>query len=113
MQTISYFSCHFHYVDSLTWLCIRSMMQRLVVARLEQGRATLCFNMSEDDCDYVLDFLEQMDIAYLHPRRDSLHVSLLASQYSNVQIKAGTIRKAIPSASPLMKKNPKSNRIKV
>ena len=100
MKTTSYFSCHFHYVDSLSWLCIRRMMQKLVIARLEQGRAIVCFNVSLDDCQCIMDFVEQMDIAYLHPRRDSLHVSLLASQYSNFHVKAETIQKTKRSAHP-------------
>lgn len=104
MKQVNYLVCHFHYVESLTWLCIRRMVQRLIVARLEQGRAAVSFSLDLAEVELLRDFLEQMDTAYLHPRRDSLHVSLLASQYSNLRVKPNEVRMTPSSAIPEEKK---------
>ena len=87
-KEINYFSCHFHKVDSLTWLAMRSFLQRIMVQRVERCSDQVCVLVNPDTFQVISDFLFDMDTAYLHPRRDALHVSLLASQYSNIQIPA-------------------------
>lgn len=104
MEKVNYLSCHFHKVESLTWLCTRKLLQRVVIARVVQGADAVRLELTKDECENLREFLEQMDIAYLHPRRDSLHVSLLASQYSTLNVSPETIRMATPSANPLMNK---------
>lgn len=87
-KEINYFSCHFHKVDSLTWLATRTMLQRILINRIEAGCDKFVFEVSQDDFQVISDFLFDMDVAYMHPRRDAMHVSLVASQYSNVQLPA-------------------------
>lgn len=87
-KEINYFCCHFHKVDSLTWLAVRTMLQKVLVQRVEAGTDKVVFEVSEDDFRVISDFLFDMDVAYLHPRRDAMHVSLMASQYSNIQLPA-------------------------
>lgn len=87
-KEINYFCCHFHKVDSLTWLAVRTMLQNVLVKRVEAGTDKVVFEVSQDDFQVISDFLFDMDVAYLHPRRDAMHVSLLASQYSNIKLPA-------------------------
>lgn len=87
-KEINYFSCHFHKVDCLTWLATRTLLQRILVHRIEAGCDKFVFEVSQDDFKVISDFLFDMDVAYLHPRRDAMHVSLMASQYSNIQLPA-------------------------
>lgn len=87
-KEINYFCCHFHKVDSLTWLAVRTMLQKVLVQRVVAGTDKVVFEVSEDDFRVISDFLFDMDVAYLHPRRDAMHVSLMASQYSNIQLPA-------------------------
>lgn len=87
-KEINYFSCHFHKVDCLTWLATRTMLQRILINRIEAGCDKFVFEVSQDDFQVISDFLFDMDVAYLHPRRDAMHVSLMASQYSNIQLPA-------------------------
>lgn len=87
-KEINYFCCHFHKVDSLTGLAVRTMLQKDLVQRVEAGTDKVVFEVSEDDFRVISDFLFDMDVAYLHPRRDAMHVSLMASQYSNIQLPA-------------------------
>lgn len=87
-KEINYFCCHFHKVDSLTWLAIRTMLQKILVQRVEAGTDRVVFEVSRDDFQVISDFLFDMDVAYMHPRRDAMHVSLMASQYSNIQLPA-------------------------
>lgn len=87
-KEINYFCCHFHKVDSLTWLAVRTMLQKVLIQRVIAGTDKVVFEVSEDDFRVISDFLFDMDVAYLHPRRDAMHVSLMASQYSNIQLPA-------------------------
>lgn len=89
-KEINYFCCHFHKVDSLTWLAVRTMLQKVLIQRVEAGTDKVVFEVSENDFRVISDFLFDMDVAYLHPRRDAMHVSLMASQYSNIQLPART-----------------------
>lgn len=64
------------------------MLQKVLIQRVEAGTDKVVFEVSEDDFRVISDFLFDMDVAYMHPRRDALHVSLMASQYSNIQLPA-------------------------
>lgn len=97
-KEFNYFCCHFHKVDCLTWLATRTMLQKILVQRVETGTDTVIFKVSEDDFQVIFDFLFDMDVAYLHPRRDAMHVSLMASQYSNIQLPARAAISSLHSA---------------
>lgn len=111
-KEINYFSCHFHKVDSLTWLAMRSFLQGIMVQRVERCSDQVCVLVNPDTFQVISDFLFDMDVAYLHPRRDAMHVSLMASQYSNVQIPARTAiisrnSKDVPRAAAKFSPSPK------
>ena len=72
----------------MTWLATRTILRRIQINRIEAGCNKFVFEVSKDDFQVISDFLFDMDVAYMHPRRDAMHVSLMASQYSNIQLPA-------------------------
>lgn len=86
-KIFSYLACHYHKVDTITWLNVRAMLNNALLARIKQGREFLTLHMSNDDFDTISEFVEQMDTAYLHPRRDSYHIHILQTTYSNFRPK--------------------------
>lgn len=107
MKHYDYLACHFHKVEGLVWLRIREVLNDLLISRVEAGQQKFVFTVSDDDFDTIQDFVEQMDIAYLHPRRDSYHIAFLQSIYSGWKVPAcflARIRKN-PLANAFTKKN--------
>ena len=101
MKHYDYLACHFHKVDGITWLRIREVLNNLLISRVEAGEQKFAFTVSDDDFDTIRDFVEQMDIAYLHPRRDSYHIAFLASIYSGWKVPEYLLAR--------MRKNPLAN----
>lgn len=107
MKHYDYLACHFHKVEGLVWLRIREVLNDLLISRVEAGQQKFAFTVTDDDFDTIRDFVEQMDIAYLHPRRDSYHIAFLASVYSGWKVPAcflARLRKN-PLANAFTKKN--------
>ena len=85
---------------------VHDLLDRLLLARVRAGGSSFVFTLSNDCFEAIRDFVEQMDVAYLHPRRDSFQVSLLAARYSNFSIgQAKMPRKRAISACLAKKKN--------
>lgn len=82
MKHYDYLACHFHKVEGLVWLRIREVLNNLLISRIKAGQQKFAFTVSNDDFETIRDFVEQMDTAYLHPRRDSYHIAYLQSIYS-------------------------------
>lgn len=98
--------CHFHYCDTLTWMQVHDLLDRLLLARIRAEESSFVFTLSNDCFETIRDFVEQMDVAYLHPRKDSFQVSLLAARYSNFSIgKEKMPRKRALTAYLAKKKN--------
>lgn len=107
MKHYDYLACHFHKVDGITWLRIREVLNSLLLGRVRAGEQKFAFTVSDDDFYTIRDFVEQMDIAYLHPRRDSYHIAFLQSIYSGWKVPAcflARLRKN-PLANAFTKKN--------
>ena len=107
MTHYDYLACHFHKVEGLVWLRIREVLNNLLISRIKAGQQKFAFTVSNDDFDTIRDFVEQMDVAYLHPRRDSYHIAYLQSIYSAWRVPAcflARIRKN-PLANAFTKKN--------
>lgn len=79
---------------------VHDLLDRLLLARVRAGKSTFVFTLSDDSFETIRDFIEQMDIAYLHPRRDSFQVSLLAARYSNFSNGMGKMprKRALPAS---------------
>ena len=106
-KNYGYLACHFHRVEALTWLRVRTMLNELLLGRVQSNSQYLTYQVSDEDFETIRDFVEQMDIAYLHPRRDSYHLQLLQTIYSTF-----TLPKKSPflSCLPTDEKKPKSRK---
>lgn len=58
-------------------------MQSLMLSRVQAGSEAFLFSIDNPTLETIGEFIEQMDTAYIHPRRDSYHVSLCSEGYSN------------------------------
>lgn len=74
--------CHYHRCDTITWLHVRTILDKLLLSRLYAGTNSFSFHLDDHSFEVIRDFTEQMDTAYLHPRRDSLHLSLIRDRYN-------------------------------
>ena len=86
MKQTSYLLTHFHKVETWTWLRTRTYLCELLVARLQAGRECLAFRLSDFDFETLRDFMEQMDTAYLHPRREAAHQRVCQAIYGQMAI---------------------------
>ena len=75
--------CRFHACDTLRWLHLRDWLQHLMVARVTACSESFTLTLSQETFDCLAEFIKEMDTAYIHPRRDSFHVSLCAQSYSD------------------------------
>lgn len=66
---------------------VQAVLERLCLARVQAGVQSFKFTLQDCEFEDIREFSEQMDICYLHPRRDAFHVSLLAAKYSNFATK--------------------------
>lgn len=91
---------HYHRVDTFLWYHVRSIMQGVVLDSLRLRPAPVVLCLDNSDLDGIVEFLLQMDTAYVHPRATSRRILLSPSR-----------RGASPacSAFPLTNKNLSSN----
>ena len=110
MKTTSYLCTHYHKVESWTWLRVRGYLNELLIARLQAGEESFTHCLSDFDFETIRDFLEQMDTAYLHPRRDAAHVRLCQTVYGNMAISDALAHKVRSTHLALLRdeKKPKS-----
>lgn len=104
MKSLNFENCHFHKVDSWLWASIRSFLHEVQRERIVQGAEFVTLNVDAADFDNISSFVEQMDTAYLHPRRDSAHIHFLAKTYSSFRAKLSK-KRFLPSHA---RKKPKS-----
>lgn len=67
---------HYHRVNTCLWLCVASLLQRLVVSSVAATGQEQPAVITRDDAQMLLDFLDEMEFGYIHPRRTSRFVSL-------------------------------------
>lgn len=108
---LDYISAHFHRVDTWTWLRVRQLLQGFLLGRLSAGCSRFVVELGNEDFETIRDFCEQMDIGYLHPRRDSLHVSLCSTMYGTMKIPARALERMREHriSHSCNEKKPKSN----
>lgn len=67
---------HYHRVDTFLWYDVVRTIQRLCVSSMECAAAEGGAPLTLSEVDLMLDFLHQMEFAYVHPRRSSARVRL-------------------------------------
>ena len=98
--------CHFHRCDVLTWLSVKNWLERVLVKRVDACQSSFLVELDGFQFEVIRDFIQQMDCAYIHPRRDAMHVSLCSSVYADFVVPAAWLaRRAGYSANPKGKKN--------
>lgn len=107
MKQTSYLCTHFHKVETWTWLRTRTYLCELLVARLQAGRECFTYRLSNFDFETLRDFMEQMDTAYLHPRRDAAHIRLCQTIYGHLSISDALADKVRSSILALRSKEKK------
>lgn len=71
----------FHYVEEDVYGHIVSLLDAFRLAQANNADRGFFYRFSESDKKVICDFITQMDTAYIHPRRNSMHLSLLQSRY--------------------------------
>ena len=82
LKNYSSLVCHYHYCDTLTWLSVRALLDRILIGRIRSGLSSFKIRLDDVEFETIRDFQEQMDTAYLHPRRDSYQVKLIRNRYN-------------------------------
>lgn len=100
IKNYSVFVCHYHRCDTLVWMDVQKVLERLCLTRVQAGVQSFKFTLQDCEFDAIREFNEQMDICYLHPRRDAFQVSLLAAKYSNFNAKCHVEKRR--EASPFL-----------
>ena len=97
MSNNDYLVCHFHKVDAILWLEIRSWLQRVMKERVLQGHDRPSVYVSKSMWESIDDFVCQMECAYLHPRRDSFHVKRCLVNYAGHSRECSLQSPSLPS----------------
>lgn len=61
---------HYHRVQDDVWRSVRNLLQRLLCMRID-GNAPGCLSLDDEACNALLVFLDEMQLAYIHPRSTS------------------------------------------
>lgn len=97
MSNNDYLVCHYHRVDAILWLEIRSWLQRVMKERVLQGHDRPSVYVSKSMWESIDDFVCQMECAYLHPRRDSFHVKRCLVNYAGHSRESALQTPSLPS----------------
>lgn len=68
---------HYHRVPTDLWLVVARSLERIIVDILECPSDSRCAWLNAQHAQVMLDFLDEMEFGYVHPRRSSLRRSLL------------------------------------
>lgn len=104
MSNYEYLSHHYHRVDSILWLEVRTFIRSLMVCRVEQGQDVVSVTLNRDMWQDLDEFVCQMECAYLHPRRDSHHIDKCMINYVG-NAHAQSSRRSSSPCHPIHEKN--------
>lgn len=71
----------FHSVEPFLWYSVGKFIDALLMHRLNAGNDRLVINLDATMWQNLMTFREQMDTAYLHPRRDAMHLRYINHRY--------------------------------
>lgn len=71
----------FHSVEPFLWYSVGKFIDALLMHRLNAGHDRLVINLDATMWQNLMTFREQMDTAYLHPRRDAMHLRYINHRY--------------------------------
>ena len=74
----SFALAHFHKVDDELCFSVLNLLRQVVIKRVDKGEH-VSVHISEEQAQIIVDFLDQMNLAYIHPRSSSARYEMMRS----------------------------------
>ena len=74
----SFALAHFHKVDDELCFSVLNLLRQVVIKRVDKGEH-VSIHISEEQAQNIVDFLDQMNLAYIHPRSSSARYEMMRS----------------------------------
>ena len=74
----SFALAHFHKVDDELCFSVLNLLRQVVIKRVDKGEH-VSVHISEEQAQIIIDFLDQMNLAYIHPRSSSARYEMMRS----------------------------------
>lgn len=74
---------HYHRCSDTAYRLITSLLQGLVNTWLNNGRSFVSVRFTEEQINVILEFLDEMEFAYIHPRSTSHRIHLMFQEKSS------------------------------
>ena len=74
----SFALAHYHKVDDELAFSVLNLLRQIVIRRVDKG-ANVSIHISEEQAQCIVDFLDQMNLAYIHPRSSSARYEMMRS----------------------------------
>lgn len=72
----SFALAHYHKVDDELAFSVLNLLRQIVIKRVDKG-ANVSIHISEEQAQCIVDFLDQMNLAYIHPRSSSARYEMM------------------------------------
>lgn len=74
----SFALAHYHKVDDELAFSVLNLLRQIVIKRVDKGEL-VSIHISEEQAQIIVDFLDQMNLAYIHPRSSSARYEMMRS----------------------------------
>ena len=74
----SFALAHYHKVDDELAFSVLNLLRQIVIKRVDKGE-NVSIRISEEQAQIIVDFLDQMNLAYIHPRSSSARYEMMRS----------------------------------
>lgn len=74
----SFALAHYHKVDDELCFSVLNLLRQVVIKRVDKGEH-VSIHISEEQAQCIVDFLDQMNLAYIHPRSSSARYEMMRS----------------------------------
>lgn len=72
----SFALAHYHKVDDELAFSVLNLLRQIVIRRVDKGEH-VSIHISEEQAQCIVDFLDQMNLAYIHPRSYSARYEMM------------------------------------
>jgi len=77
-------SMHYHRVDDSCYLVVVHLLRYLLTSRIDSQSKAVLVNLSDELANTLLDFLDQMEYAYMHPRSTSAKFRFVQTTHQTI-----------------------------
>ena len=74
----SFALAHYHKVDDELAFSVLNLLRQIVIKRVDKGEL-VSIHISKEQAQIIVDFLDQMNLAYIHPRSSSARYEMMRS----------------------------------